>query len=1242
MNDKIIVKYADGSIEYGDSSEKVSENDIENIKWDDEKDESHQDKPSNQTYRNMLGAFVSGAMIPLKLIATPSVALHEAIKDAVRLFKGEDPTFGQDIARLWYGNLIKGIYEDIAGESLAETIKTKTKFGETPMGRGIADILGIIEETGELLIDPFLGSAVLAKSIVSKVPKGFRIMPQSERIKILRDMGELEAKDLNEKIGLQRKLLGTLKEKVDKDVESTMMAVEDAFRAMEGGKPLSQLEIVDEALKTGLSKRTLKPAAKKIPKTATQSFENAKAIIEKAGGDKVVQWNIRGKPIASFNIPGPDTQANIKISEVTPKSVKTLIAERKAAWQKTPESKATPTKSIRASGGLVFGIDEDEEGNLTYDIGKGLAGTVGVAAGGTILSKKRFAKTLSKNPEWKKVHEMVGKQPRKSFSFSGLWGRFVNNWVDDFHPLKKVTPETYKEVMAYNSTRDISTYKFNELKDAFKNVRNDEVFVTDYIDAHRALTRAKHPKAIKNPDDISMDDALKAIEQIKKEYQAAGKDIKVLDKALEDFQSFTKKHILDESLESGVLDKKRYDEIVKNNEFYATFDIIEDLPSDLTKIPAGIKGPYFSLHNQKIIKAMKGTVKKIRNPIQATLDKFSEAQDFFARNRVANTFIDEMLTIPGEQRIWPVATSKKKYKILKNMGFEPVMEGAWSKKEFDTIGRFKEGFQETYIVEKELANAMKQMTPWQAPKVIQVYNSIFRAAATSARLPFAVWNVFRDSFMAVLGPTYKVREIFGGFQKDWLIGLKEGTKHEVGLGSDLMEQYVTSGGGFGRAGAEAFVTKGKVRYPKSELFRKSLTRKGVEIISSPIQLIMKTNNVLEATTRLGTFRRAKLALPVKEAALRGKAATINFNRQGVWARIINQFVPFFSARIGARTTMVEAFKADPKGATAKAFLTTVLPGMGLYASNRMYYSDLYDDIDKYIREEAFCFIYGSEKDENGKTVPKYFVVPKGDVGKVIWNPIEFALDKMLVESPKKVVPFFVNLLNDLSPIEFARDGEISGYKAMGGLTPPIVKGPLEDWANLKFYEGTEIEPYYLKKTKPPELRYIEEDLGRQGTPELYKYLSKMLNRNPVTKKLGLSPLRLKNYAKNIVAGYGTEGGSPKAMWRGLRGRFIKTKGGEKKRQAWVVVKDIEEGYIRARAFAEEFVKDNKKSAAIVLMDNWNKSLSEKIEQIEQYGVKDKGGLSLSYRFTPAKRKNILIRRHKKLDPLEKRLTRGRR
>lgn len=892
-----------------------------------------------------------------------------------------------------------------------------------------------------------------------------------------------------------------------------------------------------------------------------------------------------------------------------------------------------PIIELKATGGLVAGVGEDENGNITYDPIRGMAGGLLLAGGlslGNMGKAKRLTETLANNPAWAKIHGSMGAEA-KAFSFAGILSRLNVNLLDRIAVIDKFSPKTYAAARVIAAYKDQAMFKFNELKTMLRPVSDQEVQVSDYIAARRMETRAN--LGLENPGGVTKADAISAQREILKHADDWGKDSQAIVKAAEDFNQWTHDNILKELLDSGVISKEGYAAIKKNNNFYATFDVLDYLPDDLQKVPGLPSKEFFSVGGQKVIQKMTGTTKQIADPLEATIKKFMETQALIARNKVANTLIDD----PGMATIFRrVASSKEEYAILNNMKANPIVEGGWNPKEFGTVNRMKDGRVERYLVPIELADAMKQISPYQAPRIVHALNAIFRKSATTLYLPFTISNAFRDALMAyTTAPVYKAKDA-PKFLKDWGQGFWEGLKHEFAGKSDLATEYIKSGGSFGFTGE-----LNKATAAKKALFDKTLAGKAWTVIKSPADFIEKASATVELAPRLAVYKRAKITgYAMDDAALVAKASTIDFNRGGVYTKVINQFVPFLNARVQGRLVLAEALKNNPKDTLAKVFASTVIPGMGAYAWNRLYFSDYYDDIPEYIRQNYFPIITGISTDDQGRDAPQYIVIPKGDVGQVSWNPLEFALDSMWGKDQQGTAAFLINYLSDLSPVEFARNGKVSVSKAAGSLSPPIAKGFLEDWANLKFYQGGEVVPYYMGKSKPPELQY------KENTPETYKWIADKLKDVPLVPEMFKSPLRLQNFASNVLAGYGREGLSPEAMVRGLTGRLVKTKGGEIEQQAWTAVRDIEYGYISARAYAQELIKEGDLQGAMGLMQQWNAGLLDQVDEFNErfggHGITEKGGITKSYSFTRRKAAALVksARRNAadKRTPLEKKLS----
>jgi hypothetical protein len=1139
----------------------------------------------------------------------------------IRLGAGFDSAWRSATKKGDWGTMYNEYYKSVTGKTIKEDLKdTYTKMGVPDPDFLAEQTAPILDTAANIISDPVIIGGLTktalkeASNALSKLPylKAFLKGDYENLTQMGKEM--LTADTSKELIDISKRLSKATPESILKDLDELTQA--DKFDEYQDGIKALEVELKkavqsrdeyaqwwkDLNLPGDLGKYN---HSKDIMKMNDEINKIERSLFSKQKDFARWDYDMRSLQLSQGTTDAIEEYNRLFDAGKTPSA--DLVHRMKVGIQEAITSKFAPPaqqpvekQTVPVVAGTAKGIIEGE---------KEAAATKEAQ---TLASNRKFVPMavpagLEDSPVIAKLYGAMGKE-EKAYQKGDILAGLEKRLIDRFAPIKEITPETYEEARKFSSYKDQAYLKYQELQRELKPVANERELFTGYVAAHRMMDRAR--RGIANPGGMNLKDSKEAISTIETQFAAKGGDIKDLRKAMTDFRDWTDKHILQEAYDSGVLSKASYDAIKKNNEWYATFEVLAHIPDDINKIPNLPSKEWFSAANQKIIKEMSGTEKAITDPIEATMKKFADAQALFARNKVANTFLDEAHNnIP----IRKVVDSEKEFAIAQKNGENPIMRGGWDVNELDTISRFKDGKVETYTVPKEIADTLKQISPWQAPKVIQAYNTVFRAAATTLNLGFAVGNAARDAFMAfVAGPGYKTSDFFGKFQKDWVKGAYEGLKSELGKPS-LMDDYVKSGGTFGYSGSEAFEggSKNLLRVP---LFKRSPGEMTVEILKSPITLMEKLNSVIEAAPRLGTFDRLmKLGYTPEDAAMAARQVTIDFNRGGTWTKVVNQFVPFLNARVQAKVTLVDAFRKDPQGTLAKTAVSTVIPASGLYAWNRLYYDKEYDMIPDHIKSDYFVFITGTTTDKKtGKEVPEYFVIAKGDAGKAAWNPIEFALDQYNNKNPRGTKEFLVNLLSDMSPIDFANKGKVDFYKTLGGLTPQIVKPLAEDWANLKFYTGKEIVPYYMDKTKPPELQYKED------TPELYKWMGR---------KLSISPLRIQNYAANVFASYGREGLSGEAYIEGLKGRIIKTQGNNIEDKAWTAVKGMETGYNTARSYALEAIKQGNRDDALAIMRAWNDGLVDQLDEFDNvfqpYGIEARSGLLRSYRFDSEKMKNVL-------------------
>jgi len=848
-------------------------------------------------------------------------------------------------------------------------------------------------------------------------------------------------------------------------------------------------------------------------------------------------------------------------------------------------------------------------------------------------AKDRHLQSIADDEVLKKVHGMIGDN-KKPTTMGDIWVGGMEKMVDRFDALgrekgKAINPidkmglpksEAHKAALRYNSYKDVTALKFNELaKSIPDSVRREPLIFSDYVNAHRAKTRAE--RGLKNPNKVTLDDANAAVAKWEKKWTDAGRPLKELKTGYAAFQKWADKNILRDLVDAGVLSQERYKAIKDTNEHYAAFDVLDYAPESIDAVPASLPSKeYFSLANQDVIIRMTGTEKRIADPMEATFRKFMRAQELASRNRVASTLIDD----PGMAgKFRRVAKSRREFGILRNQKQNPMMDSMVNRKTHEIINRFRDGHVESYAVPKEMAQAMKQLSPASANRVIQAINGAFRKSATTLYIPFTISNAMRDFIMAyTTSPTYKSHQL-GSYILDWNKGFWQGVKHEFGGKSNIAKQYVKDGGGFGYSG-----TLRTEQGAKQSVFSEpSLKKAGGTLIKSVPELIEKASGAVELAPRLAVYERAKrMGISGEDAALLARRSTVDFNQAGTALRVYNQWVPFLNARVQGKLNLARALRRDPKDTLAKVAMTVALPGAATYAWNRLNFSELYDDIPEYIKQNYFVIVTGTGTDEKGRTAPRYHVISKGDTGQMAWNPVEYVLDRMWKKDRESATKFLVNFLSDISPVEFAREGELSASKALSSTMPPPAKAAVEPLANYSFYQGREVVPKYMEGRVRP---------GKQAfdsTPRTFKAAGEAL---------GVSPLKIQNVMSNLFAGYGREGLDPAAMWRGFTGRLTKVKGGEHERKAWADIDSLETEYQYARSDAAEAVEVGDRNEAMRIMRGWNKEANDRIEEFNRrfsrYGLGDNGGLRRNM-FTYDKMRSVLIKREDNRTPIERRLS----
>ena len=568
---------------------------------------------------------------------------------------------------------------------------------------------------------------------------------------------------------------------------------------------------------------------------------------------------------------------------------------------------------------------------------------------------------------------------------------------------------------------------------------------------------------------------------------------------------------------SGVISTKMVFDIKRKNQFWTPFDVLAYVADNEGAV--GVGKTSFSVSQQDVMKSLVGTTKKIRPALDALVSRISKTIALAERNTVTRKLAN--LKGLGTQMDEFILTDTKSLP----MGFKKV-------------SYFDNGIKKEIGIPGSVADAITGMDAKSVDIITEWIGkpgaSWLRTGATMLNIPFIlISNPIRD-FQTVAITTGKGI----GFVPWWIKGFAEAFKQ----GKDF--QAYREFGGYGSGFISHYV-------PSAEKTAKSIleskAKRFAKTIVNPVELIKAAGTALEMAPRLGAYKLAlKRGTSQAESAFISRDATVDFARSGNTMRLYNMWVPFLNARLQGSIIIGKSFIKN-KPVTSIFNLATMIgmPAAATYEYNRRFFSDLYDQIPDYEKENYFIIVKGEKKNEQGNMAPEYIRIPKGDIGRIFGNPLEAYLDwrhktgkiadgpgKQIFnwgEAGKAVSKIGLKTASAVSPIDFERDGRIAPERAIGGVSPPILKGLTEVSLGKSFYYGTDIIPGYLKDVETKSLQYTER------TPKALVWLGE---------KTGLSPISMNHFLKTLFAGGAVQILEPHKIPQQIREKVVYIKGGK--------------------------------------------------------------------------------------------------
>lgn len=752
--------------------------------------------------------------------------------------------------------------------------------------------------------------------------------------------------------------------------------------------------------------------------------------------------------------------------------------------------------------------------------------------------------------------------------------KFTEAFSDRFAPIKRfeemvsdmagkpidINSSAYIGARMYAGRMGTIESYLGDLQKVLSPLSKERADFTRFVLSRRALERAD--RGFENPAGVASDTARLAMEELKAK---VGPEIfSKFEAAEQAIQKWADETILKPATESGIISQRVYDSVIEKNRHWMPFHVIDELPDQaaLDRMPKGME--IFSVSKQGIIHELEGTEKIIRDPFESIIDKLSNAVNLIKRNEVAQKLINIREVMPEAKEF-----------------IKPLEKSERAPKGWGSISVFADGKNTKWIVPEELSWAMHQMNEVEAGilgNFVKFTSAAFRKGATTLYIPFSLSNAVRDAQMTIMTSKY-------GFNAaDWVKGFAEGLKGAFGWDSKLIDEFARNGGGFG-----GFIQGAReISGVKKQLFEPNWWKRTKAVIN-PFNLISNFAEAIELAPRLGVYTRSlKKGASTLEAAYEARNSTIDFAKAGQEMRIINMWVPFVNARWQALLNTARVFKESPVKSSAKAAALIVTPGITTYFWNSLNYPDLYEDVPSWIKDTYFPIIVGEDKDQEGNRIPKMVLIPKGDVGQIFYNPLEYTLEYVRKGEPSNFAKLALEWMSQLAPIPFTRDGELSTSQFLSGALPPILRTPAELSTNKSFFTGRQIVPRRLEQVAPTE-QYDDK------TP----YAAVVVGR-----ALGVSPMKLAYGINGLFGGFGREAIDPAKILETTAQRFYRSAGGEKRNQAWNLRDETVVGYNTAREQAKRALEANDSQTAMNIIDNWNAQAEKLLPDILPYLAQD--------------------------------------
>jgi len=577
--------------------------------------------------------------------------------------------------------------------------------------------------------------------------------------------------------------------------------------------------------------------------------------------------------------------------------------------------------------------------------------------------------------------------------------------------------------------------------------------------------------------------------------------------------------IMFQIVEAGGMSQEAYDKILLFNPVYVPFKRVFDAEIGNYRRGGTGSGGRGIVDRASPVKAIHGSTKAIRDPMNEFIRGAEQMLEFRNQCLIAQAALRFAEKVPWAARlIQPVTKMELKARfpledikgalkeagatkeMFDNLDLDTLAElwapATWNRDKTRNVFRvYVKGKPKLFEIDDSVADVFngavksggeKMLGMYHAGGIKKVFAKSVRMGATALSVSFTVRNVFRDAFNASVATQWGPKR---GNDMLKLLDVPfsmhaEGAYHML-KNDQYGAMYKAFGGGMStlQASNQAVLE----RYTREAFkFHRSKKEAMAERALHPLQtagmgldVVSDVLGVFESMPRVAEFRKAFQAAKDRnmndrdaylEALLASKDVTTNFTRMGVTSRAMNQYIPFFNARIQGADKFLRMFRDDPTRFNENFKRLALMSALRLTAIGIVFWWFNKDD-DEYQRLKAY------ERD-------RFWIFPAKVFGRTMKIPKPDTLGAAFVTIPEKILDALYhtgdpevqnqiasvvgNILDALAPVQLPENlGDPLAYaKVQAELLPVGGKVLLEAGFNYSaFRKGQPLYPEWKKSKK---------------------------------------------------------------------------------------------------------------------------------------------------------------------------------